>query len=112
MLAREWLVSKGLSKGTRGRLSTVAKAALQTAIENGSIFEDWNSKGKVEEAEVSYETPAKVHPHGRAVAVDNGEQISMKNACFHCSLSLYWCKCTSPMALGRKGSYREVIIYG
>ncbi len=105
MNEREYLVSKGLAKPGRGRFSAAAKAELVRARAAGiKIGESVQSTEKV-----VLEIPAETWPNHRAVTAD-GTEVSMKNACFSCSVSLSWCECGNPRALSRTGGYQEVSI--
>ena len=105
MNEREYLVSKGLAKPGRGRFSTAAKAELARARAAGIKI-----GASTEPSEkVIVEIPAMTWPNHRAVT-KGGEEISMKNACFTCSVSLSWCECGNPRALARTGGYQEVRI--
>jgi hypothetical protein len=42
MRARDWLVKQGLAQKGRGRMSKLAKEALETAMAAGTIFSDYS----------------------------------------------------------------------
>lgn len=50
-----------------------------------------------------------VHPAGSVARTADGTKVSMKNACFSCGYSLYWCKCEQPFAIAST-KYEAVFI--
>lgn len=99
MKAREYLIGQGLAKAGRGKFSNEAKAQLNSAIESGITFTDYDGAGKA--SEPTYETPPMTWPTGRAVFKETGKKVSMSEACNDCGYSLSWCECASPRVLGR-----------
>ena len=99
MKARDYLISQGLAKAGRGKFSNEAKSQLNSAIESGMVFSDYDGSPKA--AEPTYETPAMTWPTGHAIIVETGEKISLVNACNDCGVSLHWCDCPKPRAFGK-----------
>lgn len=115
MKAREWLVQQGLARGTRGKFSTAAHAALKKAIADGTTFSDYpkgdapvkvkdskptgDGTGIVDLAPYRYE-----ESDYRAVEVDTKVERSLRSACNRCSVSLVVCWCEQPIIVARDGS--------
>jgi hypothetical protein len=119
MKARDWLVQKGLAKGTRGKFSAAAHAALQDAIANGEKFSDYPkgdapvkaTKVKPSKGETPREStgivdlaPYRFEENSyRAVEVESGVERSLRSACNTCRVSLVVCYCTDPIIVARDG---------
>lgn len=42
------------------------------------------------------------HPEGTVFSYQDGTKVSFKSACQTCGYSLYWCKCKTPIVLGKE----------
>lgn len=130
--ARDWLADRNLAKrGTRGKFSNAAKEALTKALADGTKFSDYpksdtqvvttssdNTTTKVTvratgASNAIVEPAPQVWPDGtRAFARVDGKRVytSMRNCCFNCRVSLYWCSCGTPRAIVGNGGYVPVVL--
>lgn len=111
MKSRDWLISQGLAKPTRGRLSREAKAALERAIADGMKFSDIssNSTGEIKKvvpnSEFTDYTPPSQYRYPEhayeAIARENGKTVryGMREVCNNCRVSLVGHRCDSPTIL-------------
>jgi hypothetical protein len=123
MKAREYLVSKGLAKDGRGKVSNDAKAALTSALASGTVFEDY-PKDATGPVAPKVDRPHKVKPRREAVdsgvvasiayRFPEGEYVaretvsgkvrSMREACHTCRVSLVGHGCASPTIVSTDGT--------
>jgi hypothetical protein len=105
---REYLISKGLARATRGKFSTIALEEIQRAINAGVKFHDPNAKEVVVKDENGKETtkrlsdvfvvaePRPDRPVGE-YTFKNPDGTKFKrlhtNACVACNYSFRWCLC-------------------
>ena len=129
--ARDWLADKGLAKrGTRGKFSNAAHAALNEALASGTKFSDWPKRdiqvqASTGESNVETRTVRAVAPSTekhvadlapdvypeveyRAYELRDGRKVerSMRSACqtpgtWH---SLTHCTCPEPVIVATDGS--------
>jgi hypothetical protein len=74
MKARDWLITQGLAKAGRGKLSKAAHAALQKAVADGKTFEDYKD-GKVIRANDNPSSSAKRKRNRKSVVVGGAERV-------------------------------------
>lgn len=138
MKARDYLVSKGLAKQGRGRMSREAHEALKAALAEGMIFSDYTPTGfgttkvtmvqngsqRPVQAKVVSESPAApVIPRESPRTIMEGASISMllesgkkikiseRAACGSCQYSLSHHVCNTPQVLAPDASgFRPVLI--
>lgn len=123
---RDWLVSKGLAKPGRGRLSREAHAAIEKAIADGMTFDDVavvstqssNSDNAPEKKIVQRkaedffgDTPEPIWHHDNWHVFENGERkdITGIEVCRTCMVSLDWHHCTSPTFPAMNGDMLAVM---
>ena len=110
---REYAVSLGLAKMTRGRLSLEAKNAIAEAEAKGMKFSDSGVKAVVRNDDGTTETVTVAAPENYFgatpdprypndswyVAGDKKKKVSSRAACGNCNYSLSHHKCGDPVAL-------------
>ena len=94
MTKREWLISKGLAKNSRGKFSKEAKAALEEAEKSGVVFTE---KEVVEKPETEQEPPVRNLGEELICYTRGGYEFVFSN-CRACGKHINWCKCPTIIA--------------
>ena len=111
MKARNYLIQEGLAKPGRGKFSNAAKEALEAALSDGVIFEDYPATPKPQGSEKRTQRRSgkpKPKPHATMDVADpvysvsakfyawvNGKKkkVNFKEVCSHSGVSLSYCTC-------------------
>lgn len=101
MKARDWLVKQGLAKRGKGRMSRVAKEALEKAISEGMVFSDYSrsdnaSITKVRVQAAPLQKLEKQREESVIWAWDQKKYWIAFDMCFGCNRAISYCTHETP----------------
>lgn len=96
MKARDWLVKQGLAKPGKGRMSAVAKTALEKAMSEGVVFSDYSRTAESSLVKVRIQAPPmqkleKQRDEKLIWAFDNDKVWIAFDMCFGCGRAIPYC---------------------